>query len=161
MPFVSDKFETYADFANATVDDIYGDKLLTAYQKEVSTFESKLLLNTGDGKFEVIALPALAQTAPILDIIKDDINGDGFEDLMVVGNIYEAEVETPRYDTGSGILLISDTKGGYMAVNPATNGLYIEGNAKSLMKIKHAGTSKNMVLVGVNNGPLQAYEMKW
>ena len=161
MPFVSDKFETYADFANATVDDIYGDKLLTAYQKEVNTFESKLLLNTGDGNFEVIALPALAQMAPILDIMKDDVNGDGFEDLMVVGNIYEAEVETPRYDTGSGILLISDTKGGYMAINPATNGLYIEGNAKSLMKIKHVGTSKNMVLVGVNNGPLQAYEMKW
>lgn len=160
MPFVSDKFETYADFANATLSDIYGDKLLTSYQKDVTTFESKLLLNKGKGGFEVITLPALAQTAPILDILKEDLNADGYEDLIVVGNIYEAEVETPRYDTGSGILLLSDTKGGYTAVNPASNGLYVDGNAKSLLNIQHRGTSKNLILVGVNNGPLQAYEIK-
>ena len=95
-----------------------------------------------------------------MDILKEDLNADGYEDLIVVGNIYEAEVETPRYDTGSGILLLSDTKGGYTAVNPASNGLYVDGNAKSLLNIQHRGTSKNLILVGVNNGPLQAYEIK-
>lgn len=160
MPFVSDKFETYADFANATVADIYGDKLLTAYQKEVTTFESKLLLNTGNGRFKVVALPALAQTAPILNIVKADLNADGYEDLLVLGNIYEAEVETPRYDTGSGMQLISNRKDGYKAVNPANKGLYINGNGKSLLNIQHRGSSQDLLLVGVNNGPLQVYEIK-
>lgn len=160
MPFVSDKFETYSDFANATIKDIYGDKLLTSYQKEVTTFESKLLLNTGTGGFEILSLPALAQTAPILDLVKRDINEDGYEDLILIGNIYESEVETPRYDAGSGVLLLSDTKEGYIAVNPANKGLYIDGNGKSILTLDHKGMSETLLLVGMNDGPLQSYLIK-
>lgn len=160
MPFISEKFETYNAFANATMQDIYGDKLTTAYQKEATTFSSKLLLNKGDGHFEVSMLPAVAQSSPILSMIASDVNEDGFEDLIVVGNIYETEVETPRYDAGNGVVLLSNQKNGYIALSSSQSGLYIEGNAKSLLKLSHKGLNKELVLIGVNDASLQVIALK-
>ena len=157
MPFISDKFKTYNEFANATLSDIYGDKLTDAYQKEVTTFSSILLLNNAKGGFEITSLPAMSQTAPILAIHPQDYNADGFEDLLVLGNIYEAEVETPRYDTGSGMLLVSNGKDGYTAVNPASKGLYVDGNAKSVLQFSHQGLGEDYTLIGVNNAAVQVY----
>lgn len=160
MPFISEKFETYNAFANATMQDIYGDKLTSAYQKETTTFSSKLLLNKGDGHFEVSILPSVAQSSPILSMVASDVNKDGFEDLIVVGNIYETEVETPRYDAGNGVVLLSNQKDGYTALSSSQSGLYIEGNAKSLLRLLHKGLNKELMLVGVNDAPMQIINLK-
>ncbi|MEP0264469.1 VCBS repeat-containing protein [Dokdonia sp.] len=160
MPFISEKFETYNAFANATMQDIYGDKLTTAYQKEVTTFSSKLLFNNGDGTFSVSELPTVAQSSPILSMIIKDVNKDGYEDVVVVGNIYETEVETPRYDAGNGVVLLSNQKDGYTAVSSSQSGLYIEGNAKSLLSVYHKGLNKDIMLVGVNDASMQVFTLK-
>jgi hypothetical protein len=160
MPFISEKFETYNAFANATLKDIYGDKLETAYQKEVTTFSSKLLINKGDGTFDVSVLPSSVQTAPILSVITRDINNDGYEDVIVIGNIYETEVETPRYDAGNGVVLLSNQKDGYTVLSAMQSGLYIEGNAKSLLRVTHKALGKEIVLVGVNDGPIHVLSFK-
>ncbi len=160
MPFISEKFETYNAFANATMQDIYGDKLTTAYQKEVTTFSSKLLLNKGNGSFDISDLPGVAQSSPILSVITKDVNKDGFEDLVVIGNIYETEVETPRYDAGNGVVLLSNQKDGYTALSSSQSGLYIEGNAKNLLNIYHEGLNKELLLIGVNDASLQVRILK-
>jgi len=160
MPFISEKFETYNAFANATLKDIYGEKLETAYQKEVTTFSSKLLLNKGDGSFLISELPSIAQAAPVLSVISRDINNDGFEDAIVIGNIYETEVETPRYDAGNGVVLLSNQKDGYTALSAIVSGLYVEGNAKALLEVSHKALDKEIVVVGVNDGPLKVLSFK-
>ncbi|VAW15088.1 FIG00693527: hypothetical protein, partial [hydrothermal vent metagenome] len=88
MPFIKGKFPKYADFANASLFDIYGDKLQASYNKEATGFESVLLLNQGNGNFVQKSLPIEAQLFPILDIVTYDFNEDGFEDCLVGGNIY-------------------------------------------------------------------------
>ncbi|MEP2240060.1 MAG: FG-GAP-like repeat-containing protein, partial [Maribacter sp.] len=57
MPFIKDKFATYNDFAQATMEDIYGEKLKDSYSNEATEFSSMLLLNKGNDKFEKIILP--------------------------------------------------------------------------------------------------------
>ncbi len=160
MPFISEKFETYESFANATLDEIYGEGLKEAYSAEVSTFSSLLLLNNGEGSFKVSKLPAYAQSSPILSFITLDVNNDGYEDLVATGNIFETEVETPRYDGGKGVVLISNTKDGYNVLTPAQSGIYIQGNAKSLLQISGKAGNQNTVVIGVNDAPLQLFEMK-
>ncbi|MFT5892178.1 MAG: hypothetical protein ACI9Y7_002288, partial [Dokdonia sp.] len=160
MPFISEKFETYNAFANATLKDIYGEKLETAYQKEVTTFSSKLLINKGNGTFDVSVLPSSVQTAPILSVITRDINNDGYEDAIVIGNIYETEVETPRYDAGNGVVLLSNQKDGYTVLSAMQSGLYVEGNAKSLLEVTHKALQKEIVLVGVNDGTVKVLSFK-
>lgn len=160
MPFISEKFETYEAFANASLEDIYGDDLQEAYSAEVTTFSSKLLLSDGTGGFTVSKLPGFAQTAPVLSMVSKDINLDGYEDLILVGNIFETEVETPRYDGGNGTVLLSNTRDGYTVQAPAQSGLFIGGNAKSLLDIKHQGSSKKLLVGGVNNAAVQVVEMQ-
>lgn len=158
MPFISEKFETYEAFANATLQDIYGEKLEDAYSAEVSTFASKLLLNDGNGAFTISDLPALAQMAPALSMVAHDVNKDGHEDLVMVGNIFETEVETPRYDGGNGVVLLSNGSDGYTVQGPAQSGLYIQGNAKSLIRLTHKESAKVILVAGVNDNKVQVFE---
>ena len=160
MPFISEKFETYEAFANATLQDIYGESLNEAYTAGVSTFASKLLLNDGKGSFDITDLPALAQMAPGLSMVTKDVNRDGHEDMVMLGNIFETEVETPRYDGGNGVVLLSNGHNGYAVQGPAQSGLYIEGNAKSLLTVFHKASGKEILVAGVNDALVQIFEAK-
>ena len=157
MPFIQGKFPTYSDFANATLSDIYGEKLEVAYKNEVTEFHSILLVNKGNGVYEKRILPKEAQMFPILDCVSFDINKDGYEDIIVAGNIYETEVETPRLDAISGLVLISNGKDGYSSMDYYKAGLYMQGNVKSQEIIKTA--KSNLLINSANNGHIGIHEL--
>ncbi len=158
MPFIKQKFTSYSEFANAKLVDIYGDKLNSSYENEVTEFKSVLLVNKGNGTFEKRYLPTLAQLSPILSTQFKDLNNDGFEDVVLAGNIYEMEVETPRLDALSGLVLLSNGKNGYTVLPRHKTGLYLEGNIKD---IKWVQTKNGDILVSSsNNGPLSSHSLQ-
>jgi hypothetical protein len=159
MPFISKRIKSYYEFANSSLEDIYGQKLQTSYNREVNEFKSILLLNEGDNKFRKITLPTMAQTMPILDIDTFDFNQDGFEDLIVVGNIYNTEVETPRLDNPYGLVLLSNKKDNYTVISPKDSGLYLNGNVKSVKLIYHKNLNKTFAIIAVNDGETQLFEL--
>ncbi|MEP3211018.1 MAG: FG-GAP-like repeat-containing protein [Maribacter sp.] len=155
MPFIKSKFPNYTSFASATLADIYGEKLKASYTKEVNTFESVMLVNNGDGSFVQKSLPIEAQLFPILDISISDFNKDGFEDCIVGGNIYETEVETPRLDAISGLILLSNGSDAYIPLKNSKSGLYPKGNVKSFEILT---TSEQQILVvGKNDDNVETY----
>lgn len=157
MPFIKEKFGSYTDFANATLTDIYGDKLSESYKNEATTFESILLINQGKGVFKSQVLPKYAQQFPLLKTIFVDIDNDGFEDCILAGNIYETEVETPRLDAISGVVLLSNKKDGYTILPHTKTGLYLSGNVKDLELVQ---TSKGRLLLSTtNNDRLNTYKI--
>ncbi len=151
MPFISQKYRTYNDYADASIEDIYGEKLGEAYTKEATTFSSTVLFNKGGGYFEIIKLPILAQLFPVLDIISDDFNGDGFEDVLLAGNIFDTEVETPRWDANSGLILYSNQNNGY----ESGYSLNINGDVKSLSYLEV--NNQKVLIAGRNNATLAVY----
>ena len=156
MPFIAEKIPTFNEFANSSLQDIYGEGLNTAYEREVNQFNSMLLINNGDGTFKKVILPIMAQTMPILDAASIDYNNDGFEDLVIVGNIYNTEVETPRLDNPYGLILVSNTKNGYNVVEPKESGFYLSGNAKSVETVSING--KSYIIVANNNSSIEVFE---
>ena len=160
MPFIIEKFPTYDQFAKASIEDVYGEKLKDAYQAEANTFASILLINKGNGQFEKRTLPVQAQAFPILDCIFYDVNGDGFEDAIIAGSIYNTEVETPRLDNDYGLILIANKESGYTVVNPLESGLYISGNVKSLELIKVASKNKSYLIASKNSDILSLFQFK-
>ncbi len=156
MPFIKEKFPTYSEFANASLTDIYGEKLNVSYENEATEFRSILLLNLGDGNFETRVLPVEAQLFPTLDIITYDIDKDGFEDLILSGNIYETEVETPRLDAVSGLVLLSNRENNYVPVPYHQSGLYLKGNVKSTEMVNLQGGQ--YLLSAKNNGAVDVYK---
>ena len=156
MPFISEKIPTFEEFANASIEDIYGDEIIDAYERKVTSFESIVLINRGNNKFDVQKLPPLAQSIPILTSDVYDINNDGFEDIIVAGNIYNTEVETPSLDNQFALVLISDKNRNYNVIGPDKSGLYLSGNTKS---IKIIGNESPKLLVANNNSDLEVFEL--
>ena len=157
MPFIQQKFPTYLDFANASLTDIYGDRLKDAYEREADQFRSLILINKGKGVFESKPLPIEAQIFPVMATVATDINGDGFEDVILAGNIYETEVETPRMDAISGLVLLSNGKDGYIPQPYGKTGLYLDGNVKDLLLIRYKNNS--LLINTTNNGPLGVHRL--
>ena len=156
MPFISEKIPTFEEFANASIEEIYGEEIVDAYERKVTSFESIILINKGENKFEIEKLPPLAQSIPILTSETYDINEDGYEDLIVGGNIYNTEVETPRLDNQFALILISDKNKNYSVIGPDKSGLYLSGNTKSL---KIIDTKNPKLLVAHNNSNLELFEL--
>jgi len=157
MPFISEKFPSYEGFANASLIDVYGDKVSSSYNKEVVDFNSYVMINTGSG-FNLTPLPIQAQEFPILSCISKDVNNDNYKDLIIAGNIYQTEVETPRLDSGKGLVLISNKKNNYTPLLINESGLNIPGDVKSIQNIK-LESGQEILIAGKNQNLLQIIEM--
>ena len=133
-PFINNKLKTYKDFALSTLPDIYGeDKLKKAFHFQTQSFTSITLKNQGNGVFETKKLPNQSQLSPTLSFETHDINNDGYLDVFGVGNVFEAEVETIRYDASKGYLLLGSESGELQYCNDSS--YFNDEEAKAIKKI--------------------------
>ena len=158
MPFISEKFNTYTSFAQASVQDMFEDKLDSSLTLEVNEFRTLVMLSTSEG-FDIMPLPNPAQSFPFLDCAVLDLNDDGLDDLIAIGNIYNTEVETPRWDAGTGIVLLADSINTFQLSEAHNNHFFIEGNAKSIQLLNRKERMK-LLIVARNNDSVISYEIK-
>ncbi len=155
MPFVAEKFPTYDGFAKATVENIYTpEELEKAVKYEVTTFSSMLFKNNGAQQFVAVELPVMAQFAPIRSMEVRDVNGDGNLDVLAVGNLFQAEVETVRYDAGSGLCLLGDGQANFSVEPVVKSGFFVPGDARDMIVIEKP---KPTIVVANNNDKLQFF----
>jgi len=157
MPMIAEKFKTYEDFGNANLRDVYGDMLDEALHLEANNFASSVMYNEGDGSFKLKALPTKAQFAPINGIVSSDFNFDGNIDLLLAGNLFQAEVETGRADAGRGLLLIGNGEGDFEEVSIQESGFLAYLDAKDIAMLSTGPGNGRIVLVGNNNASLQIF----
>lgn len=150
MPFIKEKFPTFNDFANATIEDIYGTQLQQALNYKATTFANSYIENLGNGKFKISKLSNEMQFSCVQNMIIKDFNNDGNLDILGAGNLYTAEVETPRNDASIGFLALGDGKGKFEYQPYEKSGVYLRGDVKDLAELKTAD-GKTLVLVGLNN----------
>jgi len=156
-PFLLEKIQTYKEFAHFDMNEIYGEeKLNDAYQLVAHTFETIYLENLGDGNFKSSILPNEAQMGPTLSIVSDDFNNDGFKDIMGIGAIYDAEVETIRYDSNYGYVLLGDGEGSF--TYNKNYDPFIDRDSKDLKEIMING-EKHYIAVS-NNDTLSIFNFK-
>ena len=156
IPSLKEKFPTYEQFGDSNLQNIYGGSLDDALNLQAKTFASAYIENTGDGSFITKPLPSMAQVSSINNILIDDYNLDGHKDLLISGNLFVSEIETPRNDASMGLFLKGDGKGSFSPVSIEESGFYAPKDAKDMKTIK-IGT-KEVILVANNNDALQAIE---
>jgi hypothetical protein len=146
------RFRTFESFANASVRQILGGRALReALHYQADTFASVALRNNGDGTFSASELPPAAQLSAIRDIVIDDVDGDGHADLIVAGNIFDFEPNTPPANAGKGLWLRGDGRGGFEPVPPLRSGLVAPHDARGLALVR---TSQEKLLLVANNGEM-------
>jgi hypothetical protein len=153
------RFPSYGAFAVVSIPQVFGaDQLAQAVHYQTDTFASLYLQSNGDGTFTASPLPNLAQIAPIRGIIPEDVDGDGNLDLIVAGNLYDTEPNTPRADAGNGLWLKGDGRGHFTPVPPWESGFLAPGDVTGLAMIKTSTGSA--VLVANYGDSLQTYSIK-
>ncbi|AZQ59306.1 hypothetical protein EJ994_10990 [Maribacter sp. MJ134] len=159
IPGLKDKIKKYDAFASLELEEVYGEEQLkNSLHYITDTFASVYIENLGQGKFKISPLPGLAQLTNINDMQVEDYNGDGHTDVLIVGNLFVSEIETPRNDAGTGLLLLGNGKGDFTPLRGAKIGFYAAGDAKRIATIKVSG--KNHILVGNNNDVLQSFQLR-
>ena len=129
--------------------DVYTEKSLNeALHYKVKSFAS-IYLENKKGKFCKYQLPVEAQFSCINQIAIDDYDKDGNLDVLISGNMFNSEVETPRNDAGHGLFLKGNGKGKFKSIPATQSGFYTSGDVKNMVKIKVKGD--DYFLVTKNN----------
>lgn len=158
MPAIKAKFKDYNSFAGASLKQIYTTEMLeNSLSYEITSFSS-IYLENNNGTFSARPLPQLAQVSSINKFVVDDFNSDGNLDVVLAGNLYNAEVETPRNDASFGLYLLGDGTGDFKAETMMESGLKIVGDVRDMEMLlingeKHILVAKNddqLQLIGIN-----------
>ena len=158
IPGLKNRIKKYNTFASLELKEVYGEQNLSnALHYKAKTFASSFMENLGDGNFKVSELPREAQLTNINDMLVRDFNKDGNLDLLVVGNLFVSEIETPRNDAGTGQLLLGNGRGAFEPVPGIKSGFIARNDAKKIALI--TGNRGAQVLVANNDGKLQRFEI--
>jgi hypothetical protein len=155
--FMKKRFTTYESFAGKTAQEVFGEENLKKNSMRASQFNSLLLRNNG-GSFAIEPLPRLAQAGPVCGITAADIDGNGFLDIIGIGNNYAPRVEYGRDDALSGFVLYNNNGKSFNFSHGTENGFYVDGDAKSLVWMDMPG--KSLCLIATqNNSTAKAFHL--
>ncbi|TXE12721.1 RNA-binding protein [Seonamhaeicola algicola] len=143
-PFIKEKIETYKQFANSNLFDVYGKETLeSALHLEATSFSSYFIENN-NGNLEFTKLPKKAQFAPTSDAEFIDINNDKTPEIIGIGGVYNAEVETIRYDASKGYILSRNDTNSLNILHPNT--VINNNDALAIEKITIKGKTHLLIL---------------
>ncbi|MCY4574779.1 MAG: VCBS repeat-containing protein, partial [Gemmatimonadetes bacterium] len=137
LPWVSERYPTLDAFARATLSEVLNPVGVRGARRfDVRTLNTTYLQNVGAGQFEPRPLPRAAQVSVAAGVVPTDFDGDGNIDLVIAGNLHLFDHSVPRLDGGVGLYLRGDGAGGFVAVQPAASGLWLEGEVRELMMLR-------------------------
>ena len=159
MPFIGEKFPMFSDFASSNLEDIFGtENLDNALHYYATNFASLYIENKGGNTLEITELLPEAQLAPIMGSVIWDFDGDGNLDVVIGGNIFNTEIETPSYDAGKGLFLKGNGDGTFIPVLKIDeSGIFMPQNVKNLNLLFILKEKRPAILVANNNSFLNLF----
>ncbi|MEC3908471.1 VCBS repeat-containing protein [Tamlana sp. 2201CG12-4] len=157
MPFIKEKFETYDAFGKAELKDVYGEALNESIVHKVTNFASGIFRCHDHTQLEFTPFDNAVQISSINKILVEDFDDDGYKDLVLLGNLYESEVETPRNDASYGHFLKGNGQGDFKVIPGQKSGLFIKGDVKdaAIIHIGEKVQGKKALIVTKNNDAVQ------
>jgi len=150
LPYLKKKYLKYAAYAGQTIQDMFDPVILRkSIINKATMLETIVLINKGNGKFEIRKLPMEAQLSPVYAICVKDIDRDGFEDIILGGNLYGVKPEVGRYDASQGAFLKGSGNGNFLSIPTRETGLFLDGQIRDIKIIQVKG--REMLMVARNN----------
>lgn len=156
MPQVQQRIATYMDYANATIDAVFGPQVETAERLRATSFDHLLFLSNDRG-FEASPLTSEAQFAPSSYAGIADFDGDGHDDLFLSQNLFTTEIETPRLDAGRGLVLKGDGTGQLQPIPGQVSGITVYGDQRGAAYADYNGDGRLDLVVSQNGAASKLY----
>ncbi|MEX2462773.1 MAG: VCBS repeat-containing protein, partial [Balneolaceae bacterium] len=156
IPDITNRVRSYRDFASKQLHELFDQKKLDeALKKQIYELRSIVLLNRGDGTYHKEYLPFDAQLFPVKSILAGDITGNGFDDLLLAGNIYDVKPSIGgRQDAGYGLLLTGDGTGSFKPIYYQESGFFVKGEVRSILPLNEQNGDYHIIVARNNNSPL-------
>ena len=159
VPAMKKRFLHYEDYTQATSGNIFkGKSKESIHSFACNETRSCWLENLGHGKFLKHILPVEAQFAPVNTMVAEDLDGDGYKDLLLAGNEYQADVITGRYDASYGTVLKGTKEKALIAVPASESGFILNGDIKSMVMVPAANGGR-FLIAAANNDSLQVFKI--
>ncbi|MFC4992318.1 hypothetical protein [Rubritalea tangerina] len=150
MPAVSEQFKTYHDFASASLQDIYGERLDAAQQFVCNSMQSGVWINQ-QSSFFWLPLPWQAQLSPINAIASGDFDADGKIELILAQNHFSNWIETGLWRGTPGTHL--EWNGShFQTLTFPQSGIFLPNDTKAIITLPN--TQSTHILAAQNQGPL-------
>ncbi len=151
LPLLKKKYLKYENFKEQTMEEIFTvEEMKKAVKMEAYTMESALIINNGDGTFQLKSLPKEAQLSSVHGLLVNDFDKDGFVDILLGGNFYNAKPEVGRYDASFGLFLKGDGAHYFTPKKASESGFWADGQIRDMELI-----NGNLILIAKNNAPVQ------
>jgi len=149
-------YRTYATITTPELLNLFPVKSYSTLRCTIAA--TSFIENKGNGRFSISSLPVEAQVAPINGIIAEDFNHDGLLDIAMIGNKYNQEVVSGRFDSSYGLVLLNTSGNHFKALSAEQSGLFVNGDGRALIRFEMAG-NKSAIMASINNEKVSCYVM--
>ncbi len=157
LPHLKKKYIHYSKYRGQTIQDIFTkEEIESSISHKITMLESVLLINNGNGSFNIKPLPKESQFAPIYAINASDFDKDGINDLILGGNLYNVKPEIGRYDASYGQFLKGTGNGDFITYSMNESGLILEGEIRDFKILNQK--NNDLLLVARNNSSMEFYQ---
>ena len=149
IPILKKKALKYNDYAEASMTDLFGEEGLSkSIIHEVNEYRSGIFLNTSE-TFTFVPLPDEVQYSEQKAVWTGDLNNDGYPDLIMGGNQYEAKPEVGMNAASYGHVLINQKDGSFEALPHEASGFFERGQVRDIVDVL---IGKEKYIIVLKNG---------
>ena len=156
MPKLKKKSLKYEDYARISIEELFGDDI-KPQKYEVNEWRSGVFINQEDRDYTFMPFPKEVQYSEMKTVCATDLNEDGYKDLILGGNQYEAKPEFGINAASHGIVLINDKKGNFEFLSSKESGFFEKGEIRDILAVDLK--DGKYVLVFKNNAAASAYKI--
>ena len=157
LPYLKKEYLKFESYKNKKMIDLLDESAMEGTKiLEVYNLASLVLRNESGIKFEVDTLPFMAQISSIYSILSEDINNDGYNDLILGGNLSEIKPEFGPSKSSYSSLFFGNKDGKFEYINSNKSGIFIDGDLRDLTKIKI--NKKDSYIFALNNSEIKILE---
>jgi hypothetical protein len=161
LPYLKKENLLYKEYAGKSVFEVFDTlQLERSALLQAQTLRPAVYFNNGNGTFSHWhELPLEAQIAPVYAIDVVDVNGDGANDIIMGGNLFEVQPEWGRYDASRGTVcfLASGTRA-FEAVGTAEIWTQCRRPSERYHLLRTRG-GETFVLFSKVDGPMEEYKI--
>lgn len=151
--FLKKRYLDFKSFSQLKFDELFTpDERRDSRSIFINRLETSYFVLSNSGKFESKPLPVEVQFAPVFSLESTDLNGDGFEDLIIGGNLLDTKLKFGRLDALHGLVLLGNGKGGFKSLSINASGLGLRGEIRGITQVG------NYLAIHLKNRGLYLYQ---
>jgi hypothetical protein len=137
LPSIKKNNLKHVDYAKRSIQELFSKELIqSSVVKQFNYCASVVAINRGNGNFSIQKLPVMSQMSCINATVLQDVNNDGFVDIISGGNQFGFLPQYERLDASLGDVLMNDGKGNFIWKDAFETGLHLRGEIRDVQKVK-------------------------